>query len=181
MSDPKPATGRYTRPAVALHWLMAAFLVCAFIVGLQISDMQPSPTRVRWINYHKWCGVTILAFAAARLLWRLWHRPPSLPAAMPGWQRAASVVVHGLLYLGFFAVPLMGWAYSCAAGFHVVYLGWIPLPDLAPKDKALADMLKEWHATLAWTLAILVMVHLAAVIKHQFVDKDRLLSRMSWR
>jgi cytochrome b561 len=170
---------RYTATAIVLHWLLALCIIAAFCVGLQVSDMPVSPARIRWINYHKWAGVTILTMSVLRLLWRLSHRPPELPQDMPGWQQRASRWAHRLLYLCFFIVPVAGWAYSCAAGFHVVYLGLIPLPDLAPKDKALADVLKQVHATLAWSLAVLVGLHVLAAVKHQFVDKDGLLRRMS--
>jgi cytochrome b561 len=176
-----PTAERYNGAAIALHWLLAGCLTAAFLVGLQISDMPTSPTRIRWINYHKWAGITILTLSALRLLWRLAHLPPRLPAAMPRWQRQAALWGHRLLYLFFFVVPVAGWAYSCAAGFHVVYLGLVPLPDIAPKDKALADLLKQVHATLAWSLAALVGVHVAAALKHHFVDRDGLLWRMSWR
>jgi len=180
MSTAAPA-GRYTAPAIVLHWLLAAGIVLGFLIGLQMANAPVSPARVRWINYHKWVGLTILSLSAVRLLWRLAHRPPALPASMPGWQRRASQWMHGLLYLCFFIVPLAGWAYSSALGFHVVYLGLIPLPDLAPKDKALAEVLKQVHATLAWSLAALVGLHVATALKHQFIDKDGLLSRMSLR
>jgi len=173
------APSRYTTPAVLLHWLLAAAIIAGFLIGMQMADEPPSPVRVRWINYHKWIGITILALSALRLLWRISHRPPRLPDSMPTWQRTASDWVHRALYVFFFAVPVVGWAYSCAMGFHVVYLGWIPLPDLAPKNKALAEVLIDVHATLAWTLAGLVGLHVAAALKHHFVDKDGLLGRMS--
>jgi cytochrome b561 len=172
---------RYTRVAIVLHWLVAAIIVAGFLIGLQMADEPPSPTRVRWINYHKWIGVTILALSLMRLLWRISHRPPGLPGSMRPWQRMAAQWVHRGMYLFFFIVPVVGWAYSSALGFHVVYLGLIRLPDLAPKDKALADVLIEVHATLAWTLAVLVGVHVAAALKHHFLDKDGLLLRMWWR
>jgi cytochrome b561 len=172
---------RYSGPAIALHWLLAAGLACSFTIGLWIADLPTSPTRIRWINYHKWAGITILTLSALRLLWRLSHRPPQPPAGMPRWQVLAAAWGHRLLYLCFFIVPVAGWAYSCAAGFHVVYLGLLPLPDIAPKDKALAELLKQLHGTLAWSLAVLVAVHVAAALKHHFVDKDGLLWRMSWR
>jgi cytochrome b561 len=175
------ASTRYSAVAVILHWFLAAAILAGFVIGLQQSDEPPSPERVRWINYHKWVGLTILALSALRLLWRLSHRPPGLPESMQPWQRRASDWVHRGLYLFFFLVPLAGWAYSCALGFHVVYLGLIPLPDLAPKNKALADVLIEVHATLAWTLATLVCLHAAAALKHHFVDRDGLLWRMSLR
>jgi len=86
--------------------------------------------------------------------------------------------MHGLLYVAFFAVPLLGWAYSSAAGFPVVWFGVLPLPDFVPKDKALADTFKELHELAAYGLAALVLAHVGAALKHHFVDRDGLLARM---
>ncbi len=97
---------------------------------------------------------------------------------MPGWQKLAHHGTHLALYVLFFAVPLSGWAYSSAAGFPVVFLGLLPLPDFVPVSKALAEVFKLGHATLAFTLAALVLLHVAATLKHQWVDKDGLLQRM---
>jgi len=128
-------------------------------------------------SYHKWAGVTILALSALRLLWRLSHRPPAdLPA--PRWQQQAAHATHLALYALFFAVPLVGWAYSSAAGFPIVWFGVLPLPDFVPKDKALADLIKPWHGALAWAMAALVLMHIGAALKHHFIDRDGLLSRM---
>jgi len=174
-------SGRYTRFAVVLHWLLAVAIAAGFVIGLLMADAPVSPMRVRWINYHKWTGLTILGLSMVRLIWRLGHSPPGLPVSMRRWQRAASAWVHRLLYLLFLMVPVAGWAYSTAAGFHVTYLGLFQLPDLASKDKALASLLIQVHATLAWTLAGLVGLHVASAAKHHFVDKDGLLLRMSLR
>jgi cytochrome b561 len=170
-------SARYTHGAIGLHWLMALLIACNFCLGLYMSDLALSPQRIRLFNYHKWTGVTILALAALRLLWRLTHRPPpALPA--PHWQKVAADLVHGCIYVLFFAVPLMGWAYSSAAGFPVVWFGVLPLPDFVPKDRALAGVLKDLHETLAWVLAVFVVVHVAAAMKHAFLDRDGLLHRM---
>ena len=83
-----------------------------------------------------------------------------------------------LLYVLFFAVPLVGWAFSSAAGFPVVWFGVLPLPDFVPVDKALAAAIKPWHERLAWLMALLVLLHLAAALKHQFIDRDGLIGRM---
>jgi len=172
-----PQTPRYTATAIALHWLLAVAIVGAFGVGLYMSDLPLSPTRLKLYNWHKWAGVTILALSALRLLWRLGHRPPAdLP--MPAWQARAAHAVHFLLYLAFFAVPLSGWAYSSAAGFPIVWFGVLPLPDFVPVDKPLAHQLKELHELLAWGLALLVLAHVAAALKHHLIDKDGLLLRM---
>ena len=117
-----------------------------------------------------------------RLVWRLTHRPPDLPAkvlsTMPAWQRVAHHGAHGLMYLLFLAVPLIGWAYSSAAGFPIVLFGMLPLPDLLSVNKELAEAIKPLHKLSAYALAALVVVHVAAVIKHQFIDRDGLLTRM---
>lgn len=173
---------RYSGLAIALHWVLALAIVGAFAVGLYMTSLSMSPTRLKLYNWHKWAGTVILALSALRLLWRLTHRPPALPraieAAMPAWQRVAHHATHHLLYLLFFAVPLVGWAYSSAAGFPIVVFGVLPLPDFVPVDKALAEAIKPWHGWLAYGLATLVVLHVAAALKHQLVDRDGLLSRM---
>jgi cytochrome b561 len=136
-----------------------------------------SPQRLKLYNWHKWAGICILALSALRLLWRLGHRPPP-DKPMPRWQSRSAHATHHLLYLLFFAVPLVGWAYSSAVGFPVVLFGVLPLPSFVPADKALAASLKPWHAYLAYALATTVVLHVVAALKHQFVDRDGLLWRM---
>jgi cytochrome b561 len=168
---------RYTRTAIAFHWILALAIVGSFSLGLYMTGLPLSPARLKLYNWHKWAGITILSLSALRLLWRLAHRPPDdLP--MASWQRTAAHATHRLLYLLFFAVPLVGWAYSSAAGFPVVVFGVLPLPDFVPADKALAEAIKPWHEWLAWMMVLLVCVHAAAALKHHFIDRDALLSRM---
>jgi cytochrome b561 len=174
------APPRYTRTAVVLHWLLAAAILGALAVGATAADLPVSPQKLKLVNWHKWAGITILALSLLRLAWRLTHRPPPAPA-MPRWQARAAALTHAALYLLFVAVPLAGWSYSAAAGFPVVLFGVLPLPDPVGKDRALADLLRDVHGALAWTLALLVVLHVAAALKHQFVDRDGLIGRMGWR
>ena len=174
---------RYTMTAIALHWLLALAILGSLTVGFYMADLPFSPLRLKLFNWHKWAGVTILALSAARAVWRLAHRPPELPAAvlaaMPPWQRLAHRATHALLYALFFAVPLSGWAYTSAEGFPIVWFGVLPLPDWVRVDKDLADaVLKPAHHLLAFALAALVAVHVAAALKHQFVDRDGLFWRI---
>jgi cytochrome b561 len=171
------ATERYTTTAIALHWVLAAAIVVSFSVGLYMTSLPLSPQRLKLYNWHKWAGITIFTLSALRLLWRLRHRPPE-DVPMPPWQRTAAHGTHGLMYLLFFAVPLVGWAYSSAAGFPIVVYGVLPLPDFVSADKALAEAIKPWHGRLAWLLAGVVVLHIAAALKHHVVDRDGLITRM---
>lgn len=173
---------RYSTTAIVLHWVLALAILTAFAVGLFLDDMPFSPFKLKLINWHKWAGVSILFLSVLRLLWRLVRRPPALPARiqqlMPAWQRVAHHGTHHLMYLLFFAVPLLGWAYSSARGFPIVWFGVLPLPDLLPVNKELAETLKELHGLAAYGLIGLVCLHVAAALKHQFIDHDGLISRM---
>jgi Cytochrome B561 len=170
----------YGNVAVVLHWLLAVLIVVAFFMGLTMVDLPLSPLRLRLYNWHKWLGVVVLALSAARLVWRAaGHRPPPLPALTPQWQQQAYRGTHLGFYALFFIVPLLGWAYTSAVGFPVVLFGVLPLPDFVPRDKPFGEeVLKPLHAVASYLLAALVVVHVAAAMKHQFVDRDHLLARM---
>ena len=178
-SDLKTTVGKYTYPAIVFHWLLAILIIASFSFGLYMVELPFSPARIKQYNWHKWAGITILTLSAARLLWRLTHRPPTLNAAIPGWQKKISQATHLLLYVLFFAAPLAGWAYSSAAGFPVVYMGLIALPDLVGPNPELAGVLKLVHRTLVYSLAALVTLHILAALKHHIIDRDGLISRMN--
>ena len=169
---------RYTAPAIALHWIVAILILANLALGLYTVGLPLSPTKLRYFSFHKWIGVTVFLLAAARLLWRLAHPAPALPEGMPAWERKTAHATHALLYLLFFAAPLTGWLFSSASGFQTVYLGVVPIPDLLSKDKALADVLKLAHKSINYTMAGVIVLHVAAALKHHFVDKDDVLRRM---
>src|SRR3989344_5327830 len=148
---------RYTRTAMLLHWVLGLALIGLFGVGIYMTGLPFSPQRLKLYNWHKWAGVTILVLSVLRLLWRATHR---------------------LLYTLFFAVPLIGWAYSSAAGFPIVFLGLWQLPDFVPVSKELAEAIKPWHQYTAFAMAGLVLLHIAGALKHQIVDRDGLIARM---
>lgn len=176
------SSARYTGVAIALHWLLALTILVMAGVGMYMTDLPVSPLRIKLYNWHKWAGVSFLALTVLRLLWRATHRPPPLPQTvtlgMPTWQVKAHHATHTLMYVLFFAVPLIGWAYSSAAGYPIVWFGQIPLPDFVGPDKALAELIKPLHQLFALALLGLAGLHVAAALKHQWIDRDGLLNRM---
>ena len=76
------------------------------------------------------------------------------------------------------AVPLTGWLMSSAKGFQTVWFGILPIPDLLPKDKDLGDALQFVHWALNMLFALTVVGHVAAALKHHFVNKDEVMARM---
>ena len=167
----------YTSTAITFHWLMAVLLAANFALGVTMSDMPLSPQKLQFVSWHKWAGITLLGLVTLRFLWRAFaNRPVLLPMAT--WQRRLAKLTHFLMYLLLFAIPISGWLMSSAGGFTVSYLGMFPLPDLVAKDKQLFEQLKEAHEILNYLLLGLVILHVLAVLKHQFIDRDATLARM---
>jgi len=176
MSRMPPTT--YTGTAIVLHWLVALLIFVAFPLGVYMHELPLSPIKLRLYSYHKWLGITVLMFAILRVLWRISHRPPALPASLPRWQQIATHAVHHSLYLLLILIPLSGWLMSSAKGFQTVWFGVFPLPDLVAKNKVLGDLLQEVHEVLNFTLLGLVSLHILAALKHHFIDHDGILKRM---
>ena len=171
------SSARYDNVAIAFHWLLALMIVGSFCVGLYMSGLPFSIQRVKLFNWHKWAGMTILALTLLRLLWRLRHPPPP-EAPGPHWQQLAAKATHRAMYLLCLVIPLVGWAYSSAAGFQIVVYGVLPMPNLLqvdpswprPSSPGTPGWPMRWPA---WWL-----LHVAAGLKHHFVDHDGLLHRM---
>lgn len=173
-----PATQRYTRTAIFLHWLMGLGLIGTFALGFYMQGLPLSPDKLKLYSWHKWAGVSLLVLAVVRLAWRLSHPAPALPPAMSPMARLAAHAGHWMLYALMLAIPLSGWLMSAAQGFPVVWFGILPLPDPVSRDAALGSALKDAHITLNYLLLAAVAGHTGAALHHQLIKKDALMTRM---
>lgn len=162
---------------ISLHWLTFLLIAATFVLGWILADMALSPLKLKLYAWHKWSGLVVLALLPLRMLLRHLDPIERLRELVP-WEARLSSIVHGLLYLLMFVVPLLGWLHSSAAGFSVVWFGVLPLPDLVGKDKALAEVLKDMHVGAVNILFVLVLLHALAALYHQLVRKDGVLARM---
>jgi cytochrome b561 len=168
---------RWNRFAQVLHWLIALMIIGMGILGLTMTLMEPTPDKMKVYALHKSFGITVLVLVALRLVWRISHRPPP-PLPMPRWQHVSAQVVHGLLYVMMFAMPLSGWLFNSAANFPLQWFGLVQLPSLWHADPGVKHWAREFHEYGFWTLLALVVLHAAAAIKHHYIDKDETLRRM---
>ncbi|MBS1138708.1 MAG: Cytochrome bacterial [Proteobacteria bacterium] len=168
----------YTKTAKALHWLMAILLFGLLALGFYMHDLPLSPDKLKLYSWHKWAGVTAFLLLAFRLFWRITHRPPALPDSMPKPMQFAAHAGHLLLYVLMIAIPLSGWLMSSAKGFQTVYFGLLPIPDLLDKNKELGDLLALVHKSLNLLFVAVLAGHIGAALKHHFIDKDDILTRM---
>ena len=168
---------RYGAVAQFLHWSIVLLLVIQVTLGKIADDLPVGFERLVMMSRHKSLGITILGIAVLRLAWR-WIDAPPAPPPMPRWQNFASKFAHWGLYALLFALPLTGWLMSSAANRPVSWWGFLQLPDFIAPDAALEDFFEEAHELLVNVLYALVGLHVAAALKHHFIDRDGLLLRM---
>lgn len=180
-------SNRYTGVAIGLHWLIAIGVIAQIPMGLIMSDLPLGQSKFALFQLHKSVGLTVLALSIVRVVWRLGHRPPPLPEAMPEWQKRVSSLTHLAFYAFILITPLLGWAIVSAAPIRIPTLLWgaIPIPHLPflsdlPMDqrKGVSGAFSEAHELMSWLGAALIALHVGAALKHQFVDRDGVLGRM---
>lgn len=179
MSIPlRNTANRYGLVSQGFHWLIVGLILFQYAWAWRIENVEGFRARLELVTQHKTIGMLVLGLAVLRLVWRLFNRPPPLPAGMARWEAWAAKLGHALLYGLIFAIPLSGWLYSSAAGLGDFWWGPVSFPSLVESSERLEDLFGSLHAALALSLAVVASVHLAAALRHHFVLRDTVLKRM---
>ena len=181
-----PAT-RYTNTAIVFHWLTAALIIGMLGVGKYMTSLGEDDTlRFSLTQWHKSFGLIILALSIARVLWRLGHRAPALPATMRTWERVMAGLSHLLFYFLILFMPISGWLMVSASPlnistffFNLVKVPHLPWASTAPNRAELADTFQLAHEYASMVLIVLLLIHIGAAIRHQFMLRDQLMTRMT--
>lgn len=175
-------SSRYDPIAVTLHWIIALAIITMLALGQVMEDL-PIAYKFQAYNFHKSLGISILALSIFRLIWRFLNPPPALPEGMKPHERFLAHAAHWGLYFLMIAMPLSGWLMvSAMHKYPTVFFGlgevpFIPMPS-GTNPKAASDLLKDAHELLANGAILLIGLHVAAALKHHFMDKDTILTRM---
>jgi len=168
----------YTTTAKSLHWLILALLVAQFIVAWSMPEIRRNTPVTTLISLHFTLGVVILAVAVVRLGWRATHPEPKPLDGIPPWQVTSARIVHWLLYVLLFVVPLLGWLNASYRGMPLVMFG-AELPRLVATRSPGWGWTGDVHALLAnYVMLALVGLHVAAALYHYFIRRDGVLQRM---
>jgi cytochrome b561 len=193
---------RYTKTAIILHWVVGLLIIAMLALGLWMSGLPkdapktatfdlfnwglytvtlPEPVSVRtfYFNLHKSIGITVMALILLRIFWRLTHVVPAFPDTMKGWEKILADLGHKALYVMMVVLPLSGFIMSIYSKWGILWFG-LPLVD-GLDNPQLRDFFKAVHEISAWIILALIVVHVAAAIKHKLIDKDEVMKRMSLR
>ena len=179
MTVKNSTASRYDNVAMAVHWLSGLALMGQIVFGFLLDELAPrgTPARADVINLHKSCGVVLGMAILMRLLWRWRHRPPAWPSSMKRWQQNAARVGHWALYSCMIATPLSGYLASNFSKYGIRFFGY-SWPAWGLASPSVYAFFNGMHVAAAWLLSILIVVHVAAALKHVWVDCDGVFARM---
>lgn len=171
------APPRYNLLTRVLHWLLALLLVACFVLGLWLSSLGLFDSRqVAVALWHKSLGVLTGLLMLVRLL-ASWRKPALQPLGSRLEQRLARWLQFSLYGLTLIAV-VAGYLLATGSGRELDWLGLVQLPALVGLEQSTLEQLRNLHGLVVWLLAALVGLHVAAVIKHQWLDRQPILRRM---
>jgi cytochrome b561 len=181
------ARRRFSTVAILLHWLIAVVIVTNMVVGFQADDLK-GLAKFSLLQWHKSFGVTVLVLTLLRLVWRVFTPHPAYPAHMADWEKGLAGAVHWSFYVLMIALPVTGWVMVSASPTNIPTILYkaIPWPHIGAihslpigQRKGLEHQVADVHEQLAWGTILLLVMHVAAALKHQFIDRDQVLWRIA--
>ena len=168
--------------ARSFHWVLAALVIFSIAYGWWMTHLAARAGRLSFYALHSSIGYDLLFLLVLRLAWRAIDATPRMPQDTLHWERTAAHVSHILLYVLTLAVCITGWLMLGAFSRPVAatLFGLFPVTTITTPDRPLHDLLEEIHRILSYALLALILVHVAAALRHHFIKKNDILRRM-WR
>lgn len=161
---------------IVFHWVIALLIIGLLALGLYMVSIPWNAQRLKYYGWHKEYGLLVLFLAILRIIWRIANENPELN--LPWLEKIAARSMHRAFYLFMFAMPITGWLITSAAGLPASFFGLFTLPDLITPDES-NRVLFEWiHKWLGYALIAAICLHVAAALKHHFINKDDILRRI---
>ena len=180
---------KYNNIAIILHWLIAIIIILQLGCGLWMTDaIKNEETRkvaYEFYKYHKSFGLLILILSLTRLIWRFYHKPPQMPKNMTKIEIFLANSTHIILYFLIIAIPFSGWLMTSSSSFGIatMFFGLFEWPQISfiaelSNKEELNKIFNISHALISRLLIFLLILHILAALKHQFINKDKLINRI---
>lgn len=151
----------YSKAQIWLHWIIAVLILLQFLFHEGMEEAWRALNRGEAVTgnaaqIHVFVGILVLALVVVRLILRFRRGVPDLPPDGNPLQDLAAKLTHAALYVLLVLIPVSGMA---------AWFGGVGVAGGA-------------HGAMFAALMILILLHIAAALYHQFVLKDGLISRM---
>lgn len=175
MLTDKNGSQKYDVGSRLFHWFMAIIIVYTMLAGFSLHIIDEHSSLWLFISRLN----ISLAFLSSlifmpRWIWTFFRKEPT-QVDMPPLQRSLANMVHALLYLSMFFVYITGFYMLTEP---VLLLGHIRYINPFIQDENICDLFFLIHRFSCYFLLSLIIMHVLAVIKHQYIHKNRLLHKM---
>ncbi len=165
-----------------LHWIIAILIIGLICLGWYMVDLSYYD---KWyhklLTWHKSLGMLVLGMAVIKVAWQSYSSVPKLTGRLKIWERISANVMHKVLLLIMVLIPITGYLISSSDGKDVAVFNWFEIPSLISKHESLRNLAIELHFYFSYGIVLLLIGHIGAALKHQFIDKDGTLVRMLWK
>ncbi|MEE9352763.1 MAG: cytochrome b [Thiotrichaceae bacterium] len=165
----------------SLHWIMAIILTGLFTVGLYMTGLEyydPLYHRLPW--WHKSFGLLTIFLLLLRFVWRQFNPLPSPLNTHNKWEISLAHIIQKSFYFLILLIGISGYFIATAKGKGIEFFMFFKVPAITEElAEDRADLIGNAHELMAILLAVLVVLHALAAIKHHFIDKDETLHRMT--
>lgn len=169
------AENRYGAVSRAVHWIMAVLLLLMLASEVWFEALEDSLSDASLMAWHQSLGLALFGLVLFRGLWRWLNRSRLTPPAH--WATMARLG-HIALYALMILLPLSGLATSLGEGDPVTFFGWM-LSGSGPEVEWLEETGEDVHEVLANVLWLMIGIHVAAALAHQYLLGDRIMKRMA--
>ena len=146
-------------------------------LGWYMMSIEEEAGSSWYFELHKSIGLVVALLVAARIAWRLTHRPQPLPPTVPMWQVRLSRVTQALLYGLMVLMPVTGYLGASYSKAGVKFFGADTVRWALPHHD-LSEQYFGVHSVLIWVLVALIGVHVAGALHHLLRRKDGVFQRM---
>ncbi len=181
----KPAApARWNAVVASLHWVGALSVLGLLALGayMTLANLDAA-AKFDLYQRHKTLGWLTLVLNAARAIPRLLFAAPAPIASIGALWRTAARAAHLALYALTLFVGFSGWLRVSTAiiPIPIDLFGLTSVPDIALASAGASELWAKAHEVAAYALAVLIALHVAAAMKHHFIDRDATLLRMLGR
>jgi len=169
----------YSAVARTFHWLTAGLVLTSLPIGISMANLDlGGPVEDPMYHIHRSIGAVVLVLTIGRLIYRLSHPAPPLPAGMPAWQQATALATHWGVYALLIVEPVVGCIATSAYLAPVLFFWLFDLPPIWREDRPFSEAMFVVHRSMGIFIAALICVHIAAALYHHFILRDGVLKRM---
>lgn len=161
-----------------MHWVTAVVMLVVIVLGWVMHVQPDSPALYPLWEWHKTLGLFVLIITAIRLVWRLIALPPPPLPGQPAWDHRLAQCTYALFFTALIGMPVTGYLLSTAGGYPPTLFNLIPTPALFGKDPKIEAVAHWLHLKSQWLIYGLILLHLAGVVYHVAIVRDRTLDRM---